>query len=135
RPAHERVFPTLTSHLKRIDAGRLPPGPLVASAMRCAVMGTAERYREFIARLAAERTRLHEAQVVSVRRLAGAEQAWLAGDVPQMLLVAVATWRADREHALVDPAGLKPIGTIARLGLLRGGNQRRGSRGAGLWVH
>jgi hypothetical protein len=43
---------------ERIDAGRLPPGLFVAEAVDLPVMYPAERYREFIARLAAERARL-----------------------------------------------------------------------------
>ena len=41
-----------------IDAGRLPPGLLVASAMDRAVMRAAERDGEFVARFATERSRL-----------------------------------------------------------------------------
>ena len=59
--------------------------------MSCAVMDTAERYREFIARLTTKCTWLHEPQVMRIRRFAGAQEAWLEGDVAKMLLVAVAT--------------------------------------------
>src|SRR5271165_6018787 len=48
--APERVFPELASHLKRIDAGGLPPGPLVACAMNPTMMGATERDRKLIAR-------------------------------------------------------------------------------------
>ena len=82
----------------------LPPSLLIADAVNRAVMGATKRDREFIARLAAERARLHESQVMGVGRLAGAEEARLLGDEPKMLLVAVATRRANGEHALVDPA-------------------------------
>jgi hypothetical protein len=85
-------FQKLTSRLERIDPGRLPPGPLVACAMNGAMMGATERYRKFIACLAAKRARLHEPQVVSVRRPAAAEQARLVGYEPKMLLVSVAAW-------------------------------------------
>jgi hypothetical protein len=40
-----------------------------------------------------------------------------------MLLVAVATWRTYREHALVDPLGLKPVGSVARVDVLRAFNR------------
>src|SRR5262245_50925037 len=83
------------------------------------VMDTAERYREFIARLTTKRARLHKLQVMRIRRLAGAHEARLEGDVAKMLLVAVATWRTYREHALVDPLGLKLVGSVARVGPLR----------------
>jgi hypothetical protein len=86
--------------------------------MSRAVMDTAERYREFIARLTTKRARLHEPQVMRIRRLAGAQEAWLEGDVAKMLLVAVATWHAYREHALVDPPGFKLVAGIARVDAL-----------------
>jgi len=86
-------------------------------------MNTAERYREFIARLPTERARLHEPQVMRIRRLAGAQEAWLEGDVAEMFLVAVATWRTYREHALVDPPGLKLVGSVARVDALRAFNR------------
>ena len=59
------------------------------------MMGTAERDREFIARFTTKRARLHELQVMGI----GGR---LPGNVPEVLLVAVATWGAQREHALVD---------------------------------
>ncbi len=82
-------------------------------------MDTAERYREFIARFTTKRPRLHEPQVMRIRRLASAQEAWLEGHAAKMLLVAVATWCAYREHVLVDPVGLKLIGSIALLNAVR----------------
>src|SRR5271166_2808726 len=131
--APERVFPELASHLERIDAGRLPPGALVAYAMNGTMMGAAERHRELIACLAAQRTGLHEPQVMGVRRLAAAEKARLADDEPEVLLVAVATGDTDREHAFVDPSGLMRVGAITRASLLRAGSWPRRSIGAGHW--
>jgi len=90
-------------------------------------MDTAERYREFIARLTTKRAGLYEPQVMRIRRLAGAQEAWLEGDVAKMLPVAVATWRTYREHALVDPLGLKLVGSVARVDGLRAFN-RSGQR-------
>ena len=77
------------------------------------MMGTAERDREFIARFTTKRARLHELQVMGIGGLAGAQEAGLLGNVPEVLLVAVAARRAQREHALVDPTGLMPLGTAA----------------------
>src|SRR5262249_61428694 len=87
--------------------------------MSRAMMDTAERNREFIARLPTKRARLHETQVMRIRRLAGAQKAWLEGDVAKMLLVAVATRRTYLEHALVDPLGLKLVGSVVRVDALR----------------
>jgi putative transcriptional regulator len=52
--------------------------------MHRAVMGWTEWHRELVARVATQRTRLDELQVVSVRRLACTQEA----DEPQMFLVA-----------------------------------------------
>jgi hypothetical protein len=54
------LSPQLTGDLDGVDAGRRPPGLLVAGAMDRAVMRAAERDGEFIAGLAAERPRLQE---------------------------------------------------------------------------
>ena len=43
--------------------------------MSRAMMDTAERNREFIARLATKRARLHESQVMRIRRLPAAQKA------------------------------------------------------------
>ena len=83
--------------------------------MSRAVMDTAERYREFIARLTTKRTRLHEAQVMRIGRFAGTQEAWLEGDVAKMLLVAVATRYTQGQSALVDPARQTRLGGSARL--------------------
>ena len=75
----------LARNLERIDARGLPPGPLISSAMSRAVMDMAERYREFIARPTAKCARLDKPQVMRIRRLAGAQEAWLEGDVAKVL--------------------------------------------------
>ena len=60
---YARVFPELTGDLERVDPGPLPPASLVAGVMHRAVMDAAERDREFIARLAAERPWLDVAKM------------------------------------------------------------------------
>ena len=74
------VFPQLTGDLDWIYAGRLPPGALVTGAMNRAMMDTAERHGEFIARLAAERARLQVAQMMRVGWFSTTDQTWLLGD-------------------------------------------------------
>jgi hypothetical protein len=101
-----RAFPKFASDLDRVDAGLLPPCSLVARAMNCAVMDSAERHREFIASLAAERPWLCVSKVMRVRWLAAANEAGLSGDKAQVLPVAIAPRRGNREHTLVDAAGL-----------------------------
>jgi len=66
---------------------RLPPPAFVAGAMDRTMVDTAERHREFIARLAAERTRLRIAQVMRI--------GWLA-------TTDITPWRGNGEHTLVD---------------------------------
>jgi len=58
RGAHARLSPQLAGGDDRIDAGVLPPGRLVADAVDQPVMDAAERDRELVAGLAAERGRL-----------------------------------------------------------------------------
>ena len=114
-------FPKRPSDLDRVDPRALPPGSFVPGPMRGAVMCSTERYREFIARLAAERAGLDELQVMRIGRFAAAQKARLLGHEAEMRLVPVAAWGAQREHALVDPGGLMPIGAAAH-------SERFGSR-------
>jgi hypothetical protein len=71
---HSRVLPEFARGFERVDTGGLPPCALVAGAMDCAVMGAAQGYSEFVARLAAERSRLHVAKTMSVRWLTCTEE-------------------------------------------------------------
>src|SRR5262245_23384288 len=80
--------------------------------MNSTVMDAAEWHRELVAGFAADRTGLHESQVMRIRRLARAEQARLLGDEPKMGLVAVAAWRAHSEYALVNGTMLMLSGGI-----------------------
>ena len=73
--------------------------------MHLAVMDTAERNHEFVAHLAAERPRLHEAEMMRVGMLAPADQTRLFGHEPQMLLIAMAARFGDCKCALVDAGG------------------------------
>jgi hypothetical protein len=75
------LAPELTGDLDGVDAGRLPPGLLVAGAMDRAVMRAAERDGEFIADLAAKGTGLGEPEVVGIRGLAAAHETRLLGDI------------------------------------------------------
>src|SRR5262249_9510701 len=87
--------------------------------MHRTVMPAAERDRELIADLAAERTGLGESEVVGVRRLAAAHETRLLGDVAKVLPVAIATRSSDREDALVDALRLTGVGAFG------GGNHLR----------
>ena len=74
------------------------------------MMPPTERDHEFIADLATERARLGKSEVVRIGRLAGAQQARLLRDIPQVRPVAVAARRRDREGALIDTLRLTRIG-------------------------
>src|SRR5262249_8910953 len=101
-----RVLPKLARNLERIDAGGLPPGPLVAGAMSCTVMDTAKWHCEFITCLTTKGTGLQEPQMMCIRRLGAAQETRLEGNVAKMLAVAVPPWRSDHEDALIDACTL-----------------------------
>ena len=115
-----RASPQLTSNLDRVDAGLLPPCPLIADAMNLPVMDPAQGGNEFIAHLPAECTRLREAQVMGIGRFSPAHETGLLGDKPEMLFVAIATRLGNRQHALVDGPG-RIISLGIRRSLLGGG--------------
>src|SRR5262249_58603472 len=99
-----------------IDAGCLPPGSLIPGAMHRPMVDPAERHGKFIARLAAECTRLQVTQVMRIGGLATAEEAWLLSDRAKMLAIAITPWGCNGENALVDANGL----LLARLLLMIG---------------
>ena len=74
------LSPELTGDLSGVDAGRLPPGLLVAGAMDRPVMRAAERDGEFVARFAAERPWLQVAKMMRIGLFAAADEARLLGD-------------------------------------------------------
>ena len=68
------MLPQLARDLDWVNAGGLPPSSLIAGAMDGTVMGTAERYSKLVARLAAERLRLHVSKMMRVGWLAAADE-------------------------------------------------------------
>ena len=68
---------------------------------------TAERHREFVADLGAERPPLGKADVVGIGWLSAANCARPRSDKLQMLLVAEPARLAEREYTLVYPRGPK----------------------------
>jgi hypothetical protein len=79
---HPRLLPELARDLDRVDAGRLPPGSLIASPVYGAVMDPAKRDSKLVAGFAAEGAGLDMPKMMWIRRLAAADEAWLLGDVP-----------------------------------------------------
>ena len=106
--------PELPGDLNGIDAGRLPPGPLVAGAMDGAVMRAAERDGEYVARFAAERPWLQVAKMMRIGLLAAADETCLLGDITKVLRVAVAPRCRKDEPALVDAVGLVGVAVSFR---------------------
>ncbi len=71
-------------------------------AMNLAMMAAAQGYREVIADLAAECAALCKAQVVGIRRLPAAYQAWLLRHVSNMLPITNPARLRELQHAFVD---------------------------------
>src|SRR5215475_16163088 len=104
--------PELPGDLDRVDAGRLPPGLLIAGAMDRAVMRAAERDSEFVARFAAERPWLQVAKMMRIGLFAAAYEARLLGNVAKVLPVAIAMRCSNREDTLVDALRSSRIGAF-----------------------
>src|SRR5260370_367229 len=118
---HPRLFPKPASSFDGIDPDGPPPGAFVPGAMCGPVMRAAERDREFIARFAAQRTRLHVAQMMGIGWLTATDEARLLHDVAKVLAAAIATRGRYRENALVDALRLTLVGAFAGAALLRPG--------------
>src|SRR5262249_40272026 len=108
------LSPQVTGDLDGVDAGRLPPGLLVAGAMDGAVMRAAERDGEFVARFAAERPRLQVAKMLRMGSLAAADEPRLLGDITKVLPVPIAPRCRKDEPALVDAVGLIEVAASFR---------------------
>jgi hypothetical protein len=93
------LSPELTGDLNGVDAGRLPPGLLVAGAMDGAMMRAAERDGEFVARFAAERPRLEIAKMMRIGLFAAADETGLLGNIAQVLAITIATRCGNDEPA------------------------------------
>src|SRR5215467_8468538 len=69
--------------------------------MDLAMVSTAQRYRELIAYLATERTRLRKTQMMRIRRTPTANQAGLFDDMPDMVAVTNLAWLRKYQDTLV----------------------------------
>jgi hypothetical protein len=112
------LSPELTGDLNGVDAGRPPPGLLVAGAMDRAVMRAAERDGEFVARFPAERPRLQVAKMMRIGLFAAADETCLLGNITKVLPVTIAPRGGDREDALVDAPCLSGVVAFGGDGLL-----------------
>src|SRR5262245_14212240 len=96
--------------------------------MRGPVMHAAERHREFIARLAAQRAWLHVAQMMGVGWFAAADKAWLLDDIAKVVAAAIAPRGSEREEALIDPLCQTSVGSFGNV-LLRPNPRQIAGRG------
>jgi hypothetical protein len=71
--------------------------------MQRTVVDSAQRHDVFVADFAAERPRLHEAQVVRIGAFSSADDTGLSGDEPQVLLAAMASRFGDGQSTVRDP--------------------------------
>ncbi len=62
------------------------------------MVAAAERHGELVADFAAEGARLGEAQMMSIARLAAADQAGLLSDVPDVVAVTDPPWLRQRQR-------------------------------------
>src|SRR5262249_53081276 len=106
-------LPEPAGNLDRVDAGLRPPRTLVARAVGRPMVPAAERDRELVTYLAAERAGLGESKMVGVRGLAAIDETRLLGDIAQVRPVAIATRGRDREDALVDTLRLTGVGAFS----------------------
>ena len=97
-----RAAPQRASNANGVDASLVPPRALVAGAMNLAVVDAAERDHEFITHPPAQRSWLHEAEVVGIGMPSPANETRLFSNKPQMLFVAMASRLCNRNNALVD---------------------------------
>src|SRR5262245_47767625 len=120
------LSPELTGDLNGVDAGRLPPGLLVAGAMDRPVMRAAERDGEFVARFAAERPWLQVTKMMRIGLLAAADETCLLGNAAKVLPVAIATRCSNREDTLVDALRLTRVTAFSGGHPFRPGSSRVG---------
>jgi hypothetical protein len=91
------VLPKLLGSGDRINFELFPPCRFVSPAMKDKMVRTAERDRKLVADPAAQRSRLRESQVMSVRWPPSAQQARLRGYELEVRAIAVAARFAQRE--------------------------------------
>ena len=99
------MLPQLSGNSDRVKFELFPPCRFVASPMKGTMVGAAERNRELVADPAAQGSRLHEPQMMSVRRSPSAQQARLRRHELQVRTIAVAARFAQGEGAFVDMPG------------------------------
>src|SRR5262249_32911110 len=95
------IHPNRACGACRIETEFLPPPGFITVTVQLAMMSPAQRHRELVADLAAECTRLREAQMVWIGRPPAADQARLLNHMPDMIAVANAARLGQDKHTLV----------------------------------
>ena len=101
-PNRARLRPQSRCDGERIETELVPPFRFIATAVDLPMVSTAERHRELIAHLAAERPGLGESKMMGIRRLPATDETGLRGDELEMSLVSVTPHFADYQDAFVD---------------------------------
>jgi hypothetical protein len=86
----------------RVDPSLHPPHGFITVSVDFAMMTAAQRHREFVTDLPAQRSALREAKVMSIRGLPSADQAGMGGHELDVLAIAQPARFRKREDALVD---------------------------------
>src|SRR6202000_2958737 len=103
---------------ERINSASLPPCDFVTEAVDVTVMGSAQRYREFIADLEPHCPRLSEAQMVGISGASAANQTRMRCHEFEVGFIAMSTRLAEHKLAFIDFAE-KGIGRKSRRRLRR----------------
>ena len=97
-------LPQLLRRTLRINPLVLPKGPFIAPVVELAVMQGTEGHDPLVAGLEPPGAGLGEGEMMGLGRLPPADQAGLTGHILEMLAVADALRRPDRQDRLVDAA-------------------------------
>lgn len=132
RPA-VALRPEISRCRQRINFLSLPPSQFIARRVEVPVVERANRHGKFIRDLAAERTWLGKLQVVRLAGLPPADEAGLAGDKAEVILVAQPLGLGDGEAALIDGLPLRPDWRI-NWSSTSGKSHRKNVRHPGRWL-
>ena len=97
-----RLQPQFTGCWGGVHAGGFPPPRFVTAAVNLTMVAAAERHRELIAHLPAQRTSLGKAQMMRIGRTAAANQARLLRHESDVLPVTNAPRLGEGEHSFID---------------------------------
>src|ERR1700730_2267021 len=118
-----RLQPKRACAQHRIDGSLPPPCGFIVRAVDLAMVASTQGDGELIADLVAERPALCEAQMVSIRRSAIANQAGLLGYIPDVIPIANPARLRQSRHALIDHLRSRPV--LRPLGWMRAVRSQR----------